>query len=283
MDIGTLVVILLGCLAAGLLSGSFAGLLGIGGGFTTVPVLNYLLPLAAVPDRHVMHVALATSLAVMIANTATAAWWRWRAGNLNPVLTATLAAPVALGALAGALFADGLADWVLRLGFIGFVAIVLLRALYLLARRKTRKPKAVTASSEASLPTIAFWAPYFWMTGVTGAMAGGGAATFTLPFLVARRYGMAQAAGQAAALSAVIGLVAAGTFALVGTAGGDLPPYSLGYLYLPAMAGLMVGGQIGVPRGVKLAQRLSDRQLRGLFLGFLGVVLLAMLGKNLGL
>ncbi len=280
MDLPTLLVILAGCVAAGALAGVFAGMIGVGGGFTVVPVLNYLLPLAEVPERQVMHVALATSLALMIVNTASAAWYRWRSGDLAPPLFGLLAGPVMLGALAGAFAAGDLPDMALRLGFVGFIVLVLLRRLWLQLR-----PKAVQRPhhrGDGSLPTPAVWVPYFFVTGVVGAMAGGGAATMTLPFMAANRYSMQEAAAQAAALSAAIGLVGSSTYVVTGSSHEAMPAFSLGFLYLPALAGLILGGQLGVPRGIKLARGMSDARLRTVFLGFLGAVLIAMLAKVLG-
>jgi len=278
---GELVLIIASCIAAGAVAGYFAGMIGIGGGFTTVPVLNYLLPIAAVPSASIMHVALATSLALMVVNTASAAWHRWRARSLTPSLLARLAGPVAAGAILGVVFADGLPDWVLRAGFIAFIAIAIYRGLRRL-RRHTAPPPTVRPT-EGRLPRAWIWAPYFVLVGTVGAMAGGGAATLTVPFCVARRYSMQEAAGQAAALSAVIGLAGAASFALIADPPAAMPPFSLGYLYLPALAGLLAGGQVGVRRGVTDARRLSDRRLRQIFLGLLSVVLLAMSAKLAGL
>ncbi len=280
MEPWILVLVVAACVAAGALAGLFTGLIGIGGGFTVVPVLNYLLPLARIPDGQVMHVALATSLALMIVNTASAAWYRWRRGDLYPPLLVLLAGPVMLGALAGALAAGSLPDWILRLGFVVFIALVLLRGLQGLLRPKPRVESR--GRGEGRLPATGLWAPYFFLTGAVGAMAGGGAATLTLPFMAFNRYSIQEAAAQAAALSGVIGLVGAGTYAVTGSALGATPPMSLGYLYLPALAGLVVGGQVGVPWGVRLARGMSEARLRAIFLGFLLAVLAAMLAKVLG-
>lgn len=60
------VVMGLAMLGTGIVGGILAGLLGVGGGIVIVPVLEIVLGLLGVPVEIRMHVAVATSLAVII-------------------------------------------------------------------------------------------------------------------------------------------------------------------------------------------------------------------------
>ncbi len=57
--------ILLGLMAIGAVAGFLAGLLGVGGGLIIVPALVWMLEASGMHD-HVQHIALGTSLAVMV-------------------------------------------------------------------------------------------------------------------------------------------------------------------------------------------------------------------------
>ena len=239
------------CVLAGAFAGMLSGLLGLGGGLTTVPILSFILPFAGVPQSRAMHVALATSLALMIANTSAAALTRYRHGDLDLRLFLRLATPVAMGAFLGVALANQVADLALRLFFIAFVLFAMARTLRHL-HRDTHGPDGSRAPGDrpraiAGLPRGRVMVPYALVTGAVGALAGGGAATLMVPFLGQAGYSMQVAAAQSAGLSAVIGLFGAATYAVAGTAIADMPAGSLGYVFLPALAGLLLGGVVGVP------------------------------------
>ena len=65
IDPSTLWPLALALLAAGLIAGTIAGLLGVGGGILVVPLLDFVLQRAGVPVESSMHVAVATSLATI--------------------------------------------------------------------------------------------------------------------------------------------------------------------------------------------------------------------------
>ena len=62
-DVGTLA---LGLVIAGVVSGLVAGTLGVGGGIVIVPVMYHVLAAWGVPEDLRMHIAVGTSLAVIV-------------------------------------------------------------------------------------------------------------------------------------------------------------------------------------------------------------------------
>ncbi|MBA4266196.1 MAG: hypothetical protein C0453_14030, partial [Comamonadaceae bacterium] len=61
-----LIGLVLALLATGLVAGTLAGLLGVGGGIVIVPVLFHLFTLLGIDESVRMHVAVGTSLATII-------------------------------------------------------------------------------------------------------------------------------------------------------------------------------------------------------------------------
>ena len=66
-------------------------------------------------------------------------------------------------------------------------------------------------------------------------------------------------------------------FIITGLAEGNLPPYSLGYIYLPAFLGIALTSMLAAPLGAYLAHRLPVAVLKKLFALLLYVVGLKML------
>ena len=114
-------------LAAGLATGVVSGLFGVGGGLTVVPALVLALPYEGVAERYVMHLAIGTSLAVMVFANAVTTAWRHRRGDLDWSVFRPLALLVALGGAIGAVIGDALDGTVLRWLFVGFIAFTIAR------------------------------------------------------------------------------------------------------------------------------------------------------------
>lgn len=264
-------------IVAGIVAGLVSGMFGLGGGLTIVPALATALPLQGVLPEHVMHLAIGTSLAVMFFTALYTTFLRSRRGDLNWPLFWHLLPAVVLGTAIGA-FAGGLLPGpILRVFFTGFVAYMLMRALH----RHYRRPKNEEASDQLDstplMPSRMSRLTSGVTTGLTGALLGAGAAIITVPYLQAAGYRIQTASAIAAALSAVIGIGAGAGYVLGGLGATALPAAALGYLYLPAFAGMTTGALVGSPLGVRISHRMKETTQFWLFLAYLTVVLISMM------
>jgi len=267
-------------LAAGLATGVVSGLFGVGGGLTLVPALVLALPFAGVPAHYVMHMAIGTSVAVMIFSAAVTTVWRHVRGDLVWPVLWRLAWLVALGGIAGAAIGDALDGTVLRWLFVGFVGLTIFREIW----RNWLRPDRPAASGHRMRPvgTLAGRASFVlhgFAAGAVGALLGVGAAVVTIPFLMRRGHSIQAASALSAGLSAVIGVAASFGYVLGGLNEEGLPSFALGYLYVPAFFGVAVGALAGSPLGVSLSHYLPDRLQRIIFVIYLCVVLAVMVAR----
>src|SRR5882672_3310049 len=116
---------LIGILAAsGVIAGFAAGLLGVGGGIVTVPVLEYSLRFAHVPEEWRMHIAVATSLAAIIPTSISSARTHHARGAVDGALAKSWGLPVFLGAGIGSVLAAR-APLAVLAGIFGSVALLI--------------------------------------------------------------------------------------------------------------------------------------------------------------
>ncbi|MGI9280828.1 MAG: sulfite exporter TauE/SafE family protein [Endozoicomonas sp.] len=257
---------------AGLIAGFISGLFGLGGGLTTVPLLVYLLPFLLGTSDGVMHLAIGSSVACVFCNAISSTWHRTRAGDMLWPLFNRLFVAVAIGTVMGILMASVAPGSLLKLSFAIVVAVVLTREL--LAGRKQK------TASECSLKNVSFWKEKVTgcLAGVVGAVTGGGAGLIMTPFYHQLNYSIRQAAAQSSAQSVIIGLVA--TLGYLFTSVETSEPWVVGSLYLPAIAGLVPLGFAGASLGVWFSQRVSEYKLHACFCGYLFIVFIAMLVKD---
>ncbi len=115
-------------LAFGALTGVTTVLFGFGGGFVTVPVVYAASTLR--PDViDPMHVAVASSAAVMVVNSLGATVAFRKSGRLRTEYIRPLIGPVALGAGLGAVAAGHVDDGVVRILFVLYLLVTILDSL----------------------------------------------------------------------------------------------------------------------------------------------------------
>jgi len=252
-----LVFYLLGGAAAGVL----AGLFGVGGGTILVPVLLLLFGHSGVPQELWMHMAVGTSLAVIVLNAVSSIRAHHRRGAVRWPIVWGLTPGVVLGALGGAWIADGLTSRTLGLIFAIFLLLVGLQLL------TARQPKP-----QRQLPGFAGLAGAGGVIGVVSALVGIGGGSLTVPFLAWCNVAMAQAVATSAAVGLPIAIAGAVGFIVTGLSHAGLPAWSLGYIYLPAFIGMAGAGMATAPLGARLAHALPAQRLKQAFGAFLLLV-----------
>nr|WP_237693816.1 sulfite exporter TauE/SafE family protein [Streptomyces sp. SID2888] len=257
----------------GCLTGVTTVLFGFGGGFITVPVVYGVLTVTGRPGADAMHVAVATSAAVMLVNAAAAALAHWRQGRLRRAYVWPLAAFIAIGAAAGALVATAIGDTTLRLLFAAYLLVTitdcLVRRGFLSVAHQTHpKPlgRGTTAVGGMGI-------------GLVAAGLGVGGSVMTVPLLRRRGLPMAEATAMANPLSVPVAVAGTLVYALAPTA--QAATGSLGYVDLTAGAALLVGSLPTIAVARRLTGRVPDRIYSVAYVVLLLVVLIVMVTVGL--
>lgn len=238
----------------GMISGFFAGLFGIGGGLVIVPVLSLVFTAYGLPEDLIMLMAVGTSLATIIltALSAIAAHQRLRAISWPQVWR--LAPGIMLGTALGALYAQQLPTATLR-EICGVFQL-------LVGVQLALQVKPIVRGLKRSR-----WidAVVGWVIGFLSALLGIGGGTLIVPFLFGRQLEMKYAVATSSACGLPIALVGTASFVVLGWQVQHLPEWSVGYVYLPAFAGIVAFSFITAPIGARLAHRLPAGQLKRYF------------------
>jgi hypothetical protein len=249
----------------GAVAGVIAGLFGIGGGVVIVPALIVALNQQGVEPSVVIHLAIGTSLAIITVTGASSALGHWKKGAVVTALLGRMLPGLMLGAVIGGVIAGQLRAELLERYFGLFMLVLALRMLLARPPTQGRQP----AGRPAMLAAGTF-------IGSFSALFGVGGGVLSVPWLSRNGATLARAIGTSAACGLPIAAVGAATFLITGQGQANLPAYSTGYLYWPALAGIALFSVPCARLGVRLAHHLSQRLLRRLF-----ALLMLLVGLNL--
>lgn len=223
-----MVAFFLSCLALGTVVGFLAGLFGIGGGLIIVPALVYLFPMIDLPPEYLMSMALGTSFSTIIVTAFSAAQRHHKHGNVDWQISKFF-----IPALMISVFLAGLVVSQIPKGSMSkiFAVLVLFLASKMLfsLKKGISEPKPITPQSTILAGTI---------IGAISSMAGIAGGAFIVPYLNSRGLEMKRAIGTSSFCGALLGLAATISFMLSGWSVENLPDYSIGYIYLPALLGI---------------------------------------------
>ena len=249
---------LLAYLVFGAIAGIIAGLLGVGGGIVVVPALFWFFTAQGFSQELIMQMALGTSLAAIMFTSVSSLRAHHRRGAVVWPIVKAITPGILVGTFLGSCVAAKLSTGFLK-GF--FVAFLYYVSIQMLLNIKPKPSRQVPAS-----------AGMFGVGGVVGLVSnlvGIGGGTMTVPFLswcnipIHVAVGTASAIGFPIAVAGVIGYIANG----VGKA--DLPGMSIGYIYLPALIGIVATSMFTAKYGAKLAHSLPVGTLKRVFALFL--------------
>lgn len=249
---------LLAYLAIGAATGFFAGLLGIGGGTIIVSSLALMYAAQGFAPQYVMHMAIGTSLAAIMAGAWASFRTHHRHQSVDWVVVRAMIPGLLAGVLAGAVVARFLDSAFLKYVFLGFMVVITAQMVLGVRPRTTRALPGRTGLTAMAV-----------FIGVASSLFGGGAAAVGVPFLTWCSMTMHRAIGTVAAMGFPVAIAGAAGYAIAGSSVSGLPPWSVGFVYLPALVGISIASLVVAPFGARLAHRLKGPALRRIFAVFL--------------
>jgi uncharacterized membrane protein YfcA len=247
--------------AVGAVAGVLAGLLGIGGGLVIVPMLIYCLTRQGVPDGLIMHMALGTSMASIMFTAVSSFYSHHKRGAVLWVIVRRIVLGILVGTFLGSCFASSMSTNFLKVFFVIFLYYVAVQMLI------DRKP-----APSRQLPGRAGMFGVGNVIGAISSLVGIGGGTLSVPFMMWCNVPVHQAIGTSAAIGFPIAVAGAVGYIWNGLHAENLPIYSLGYVYLPALLGIACTSVLTAPLGARLAHRLPVPKLKRVF----AVLLLAV-------
>lgn len=255
--VATHIPLMLALLIAGFASGFAGGLFGIGGGVVTVPALYAVYAAMGIAPGPALKSAIGTSLAVIIVTSLRALATHHRAGHVDGRILRAWAPWIALGAAAGGLLARHVPGELLTVIFAG-------GALYIGWRRLFGK-KGHAGADARDLTDKRIHIPVGVGTGLFSSLMGlGGGAVGVMVMTWAGR-SIHQAVATASGFGVAVAAPGALGFIISGWGHDDLPPYSAGFVNLPAFVALAFASAVAAPIGAALAHRVKGDLLSTLF------------------
>ncbi|MFO1304245.1 MAG: sulfite exporter TauE/SafE family protein [Burkholderiales bacterium] len=241
-------------LALGAFIGFLAGLLGIGGGFTIVPVLIEIFSREGFAKEHLVPLAIGTSAASIMFTGVSSARAHHGRGGVMWSIVAAMAPGIVLGSLVGPQIAAALPPALMAAAFGAFIWFGAYRML-------RNKPPVASRKLPGRLGMAGMGA----VIGTVAGMVGTGGAFLAVPFMTRCNVRLHVAVGTSAALSIPVAIFAAIGFVFAGWSKPGLPPLALGYVYLPALIGIVVTSTLLAPVGARMAHAWPVVRLRYAF------------------
>ena len=241
-------------IALGAVVGVLAGLLGLGGGIVIVPMLTFVFSLQHFPAPYLLHMALGTSLATIVFTSLASMRAHHAHAAVDWQVVRRISPGIVAGTLSGSWLAARMTTAILKVFFVCFIWFVALQLILDIRPKSTRSlPGPLGLTSAGSL------------IGVISSLVGIGGGSLSVPFLQWCNLPFRNAIGTSAAIGFPIALAGSVGYVLNGLAVTALPPLSLGFIYPPALCGVVAASIMTVPLGARLAHSLPVSGLKRIF------------------
>ena len=252
-------------LLLGAFVGFMAGLLGIGGGGIMVPTLTSIFLLQGLPVEKVVHLALGTSMASIIATSLASMRAHHRNGGVLWPVVKGMTPGIIVGTFVATFVAKYISSAHLAIFFAVFMGAVAVQ-MFLNKKPKPSRELAGTTGMLAAGSGI----------GAISALVSIGGGSLTVPFLTWQNVEIRKAIGTSAAIGLPISIAGTLGYVVNGWANSSPESYTFGFIYLPAVLLISATSFFTAPVGAKMAHRLPVGILKKIF-----AVLLVVLGLKM--
>lgn len=241
-------------LLMGAAGGFAAGLLGIGGGMVLVPFITMIFTAKGFPPQLVVHMAIATSLATIMFTSLSSVRAHHKHGAVQWRIVALLAPGIVAGSWVGPWIGKQMNTALLSLVFALFVTF---SALQMILNKKPAPGR--------ELPGTPGMFAAGGVIGTVAGLVGAGGGFISVPFMAWCNVRIHQAVATSAALGFPIALSGTLSNIYFGWSEPGLPQYSLGFIYLPALAVIVAASVTMAPLGARTAHRMDVVALKRAF------------------
>jgi uncharacterized membrane protein YfcA len=247
---------------AGVVAGLLAGLFGIGGGAILVPVFYHVFGLLDVPEAVRMHLALGTSLAIIVPTSMRSFTAHRQKGAVDLDLLKGWIIAVPLGTIIATVVAAYASSVALRLIFACIALVLAFRMIF--NRASWRLGTELPANPVRFLVGTCI--------GVLSGLMGVGGGVINNTFMTLYGRSIHQAVATSSGVGVLISLPGLAGYVWAGWGAAGLPPFSTGYINWIAVILLIPITLLVAPYGARLAHAMSKKQLERAF----GVFLVAV-------
>lgn len=251
-------------LIVGAITGTLAGLLGIGGGIILVPILLWVLHNHPdIPEVGIMQIALATSLTTIIFTAISSIRAHHKRKAIEWGVVKKFAPGMILGTFLGVFIASNLSGGFLKLIFSVFLMLISLQLFFDFA-----------PSGKKVLPNFLGTSLIGSFIGSLSSLVGIAGGVLTVPVLLWFCIPLRNAIATSAACGLAIASAGATGYFILGLKNGQ--GLNTGYIYWPAVASLVPTSLLFAPLGAKLAHTLPVGYLKRIFAILLAFISIKM-------